>query len=44
MLMGVKGEMKEVQRWRYNRYIRESWPLIKFNCDDKKAVRILEGN
>lgn len=25
------SSLKEVQRWVYKRYIRESWPLLKFS-------------
>ena len=44
VVIKMGGEMKEVKRWVYNRYIRESWPILKFNSSDQLAVRIMEAN
>jgi len=43
-VLDMKQNLKEVKRWSYKKYIRESWCLVKYNCDDSYMVRIMENN
>lgn len=43
-ILSLREQFKEVKRWSYKKYIRESWCLAKYNQNDTYMVRIMENN